>query len=94
MPLVFHLQETWLLLLQRTPLLDCGSPTCECFSFSYCYKLMRVSKGDSTVIKAHAAAVRSVDFSKTGRMLLTASDDKSIKVSGLPLPFNSSRCGH
>lgn len=38
------------------------------------------SKGESTVFKAHTATVRSVDFSSDGQTLLTASDDKTIKV--------------
>ena len=38
-------------------------------------------KGESTVFKAHTATVRSVDFSSDGQTLLTASDDKTIKVS-------------
>ncbi|KAE8296717.1 POC1 centriolar protein-like protein B Pat-interacting protein 1 [Larimichthys crocea] len=37
-------------------------------------------KGESTVFKAHTAAVRSVAFSHDGHRLVTASDDKSVKV--------------
>ena len=37
-------------------------------------------KGDVTVFKAHTSSVRSVEFSGDGEQLLTASDDKSIKV--------------
>lgn len=37
-------------------------------------------KGESTVFKAHMAAVRSVAFSHDGHRLVTASDDKSVKV--------------
>ena len=37
-------------------------------------------KGESTVFKAHTATVRSVDFSNDGQFLVTASDDKSLKV--------------
>ena len=37
-------------------------------------------KGESTVYTAHSAAVRSVDFSSDGQYLLSASDDKTIKV--------------
>ena len=37
-------------------------------------------KGESTVFKAHTATVRSVDFSADGQSLVTASDDKSLKV--------------
>ena len=39
------------------------------------------SKGESTVFKAHTATVRCVDFSGDGQSLLTASDDKTIKVT-------------
>ena len=38
------------------------------------------SKGESTVFKAHTGTVRSVDFSSDGQSLVTASDDKSVKV--------------
>lgn len=37
-------------------------------------------KGESTVFKAHTATVRSVSFSADGQKLVTASDDKSVKV--------------
>ena len=37
-------------------------------------------KGESTVFKAHTGSVRCVDFASDGHSLLTASDDKSIKV--------------
>ena len=40
-------------------------------------------KGESTVFRAHTASVRCVDFASDGHSLLTASDDKTIKVSGL-----------
>lgn len=47
-----------------------------CLSYvSVCYR-----KGESKVIKAHTAAVRSVAFSYEGHKLVTASDDKSVKV--------------
>lgn len=39
-------------------------------------------KGESTVFKAHTATVRSVDFTYDGQTLITASDDKTIKVQG------------
>ncbi len=38
------------------------------------------SKGESTVLKGHTGAVRSVNFSADSRNLITASDDKLIKV--------------
>lgn len=37
-------------------------------------------KGQTAVFRAHTAAVRSVSFSPNGQQLLTASDDKSLKV--------------
>ena len=37
-------------------------------------------KGESTMFKAHTAAVRHVEFSSDGSSLLTASDDKTIKA--------------
>lgn len=37
-------------------------------------------KGESTVFRAHTGTVRSVSFSSDGQTLVTASDDKSIKV--------------
>lgn len=40
-------------------------------------------KGESTVFKAHTATVRSVHFSRDGQRLVTASDDKSVKVWGV-----------
>ena len=36
--------------------------------------------GDSTEFKAHQAAVRSVEFSPENLRLVSASDDKSVKV--------------
>ena len=39
------------------------------------------SKGESTVFKAHTASVRHVQFSLDGQSLLTASDDKTVKVT-------------
>lgn len=39
------------------------------------------SKGESITLKGHMGAVRSVDFSKDSRHLLTGSDDKTAKVS-------------
>ena len=38
------------------------------------------SKGESTVLRAHTASIRSVHFASDGHSLLTASDDKTIKV--------------
>lgn len=54
-----------------------------CFNFTNVSKLslsLNVSKGESTVFKAHTASVRSVNFSSDGQRLVTASDDKSVKV--------------
>lgn len=42
------------------------------------------SKGESTVIRGHTGSVRSVCFAPNQRMLLTGSDDKTLKVWGLP----------
>ena len=44
------------------------------------FYLIHCRKGESTVFKAHTATVRSVDFSCDGQSLVTASDDKTIKV--------------
>ena len=38
------------------------------------------SKGESTVFKAHTGSVRHVEFASDGQSLLTASDDKTVKV--------------
>ena len=38
------------------------------------------SKGESITLKGHMGAVRSVEFSRDGRLLLTGSDDKTAKV--------------
>lgn len=39
-----------------------------------------LSKGESTVFRAHTATVRSVHFCSDGQSLVTASDDKTVKV--------------
>jgi len=53
------------------------------------------SKGEVAVFKAHTSAVRSVQFSRDGKSLLTASDDKSIKIwSAKKLKFQYSLLGH
>ena len=41
-------------------------------------------RGVNECIKAHAGAVRSVDFSFNGDLLLSAGDDKCVKLWGLP----------
>lgn len=41
---------------------------------------LHYSEGKSTVLKAHTGTVRCVHFSADGRQLLTASDDKTLKV--------------
>jgi centriolar protein POC1 len=38
-------------------------------------------EGKSQSIKAHTAAIRSVSFSTDGQLLLSSSDDKTLKVS-------------
>ena len=39
-------------------------------------------EGKSTVLKGHTGTVRCVNFSADGRSLLTAADDKTVKVGG------------
>lgn len=53
-------------------------------------------KGSFTTIKGHSAPVRSVDFSSDSRFLLTASNDKIIKIFNLQdnKKFHSSYSGH
>jgi WD40 repeat protein len=41
-------------------------------------------EGKSTAIAAHSGTVRSVNFSSNGRMLMSSSDDKTVKVWALP----------
>ena len=43
------------------------------------------------MLKAHAGAVRAVDFSPNGRLLLTAGDDKAVKVRAPPVWAKKSR---
>ena len=43
------------------------------------------------VIKSHSAPVRTIDFSSDGQMLLSGSDDKSIKIWKLCLNRNKER---
>jgi len=53
------------------------------------------SKGKSNVLKGHSGAVRSVCFSADSRFLLTASDDKTMKLWSLPTrKFQCSLSGH
>lgn len=40
-------------------------------------------KGDVTVFKAHTSTVRTVQFARDSESLLTASDDKTVKVSAV-----------
>eukprot|EP00438_Fugacium_kawagutii_P034910 Skav206371 [mRNA] locus=scaffold834:71380:79005:+ [translate_table: standard] len=42
------------------------------------------AQGESRVMKVHSGAVRSVCFSRDDSTLLTASDDKTIKLSEVP----------
>ena len=53
-------------------------------------------KGSFTTIKGHTAPVRSIDFSSDSRFLLTASNDKIIKIFNLQdnRKFHSSYSGH
>lgn len=45
-----------------------------------CYIHAMHSAGKSTVLKAHTAAVRAVDFANDGHHLVSCSNDKSVKV--------------
>ncbi|XP_025914213.1 POC1 centriolar protein homolog B isoform X1 [Apteryx rowi] len=49
------------------------------FSGSYC-QAMDSFHGESSVLKGHTASVRSVSFSHDGHFLVSASNDKSIKI--------------
>ena len=52
--------------------------------------------GKSKVIKAHPSPIRSVEFSSTGKFLMTGSNDKTIKIFELypKIKFKSSYKGH
>ena len=52
--------------------------------------------GKNQVIKAHPSPIRSVDFSSTGKFLMTGSNDKTIKIFELypKVKFKSSYKGH
>ena len=43
-------------------------------------------EGKSTVLKAHTGTVRCVAFSSDGRLLLSCSDDKTVKVGPVQRP--------
>ena len=58
-------------------------------------KYYLISNGSSQTVKAHTAPVRSVDFSFDGRLLLTGSNDKIIKVINVnDKKFQSSLLSH
>ncbi len=42
-------------------------------------------EGRSSVLKAHTGTVRCVNFSADGKLLITAGDDKTVKVNHLPV---------
>lgn len=46
--------------------------------------MLTCREGKSTAIAAHSGTVRSVNFASNGRMLMSSSDDKTIKVWALP----------
>jgi WD40 repeat protein len=48
------------------------------------------ARGESVVLKGHTGAVRSVDFSFDTRQLITASDDKTVKVCAIVSLYLSS----
>ena len=52
--------------------------------------------GKSRLIKAQPSLIRSVDFSSTGKFLMTGSNDKTIKIFELypKIKFVSSYKGH
>lgn len=54
-------------------------PSCHCRGF-LTLDARSHRKGESTVFRAHTATVRSVHFCSDGQSLVTASDDKTIKV--------------
>lgn len=52
-------------------------------------------RGSVTSFKAHSSAVRSVQFNQSGELLLSSSDDKSIKVWDVETTkFRASLAGH
>eukprot|EP00703_Trepomonas_sp_PC1_P000896 JAP95710.1 WD domain, G-beta repeat-containing protein [Trepomonas sp. PC1] len=51
-------------------------------------------RGDSIFKKAHSKPIRSVDISRDQRHILTASDDKSIKLFDIDLNFKCNFNGH
>ena len=86
------LSAMWWLRPPKTRPLVYGSQRCAHHVYAWCVtpaaltmqlmsRLHKCRKGTSTSIKAHAAGVQSVDFSTDGRFLLTAGDDKAVKVS-------------
>ena len=54
--------------------------SCTSHDCSVCLSLSLCRKGESTVLRAHTASIRCVDFASDGHSLLTASDDKTVKV--------------
>ena len=52
-------------------------------------------KGESVTLKGHTGPVRSVDFSRDSRLLLSSGDDKCAKIWSLPSrKFVCSFVGH
>lgn len=69
--------------LPKIALCDCGFPLRK-FYLSIINSILFIqcvrSKGESSTLKGHTGAVRSVGFSNDSRNLITASDDKLVKV--------------
>lgn len=51
-------------------------------------------RGDSIFKKAHSKTIRSVDISADQTTIITASDDKSIKLFDAELNFRAALQGH
>ena len=79
------------------------SVTCSCFGRNFLVTgsvdaTVRVwtpnIRGDSIFKKVHTKPIRSVDISPDQKCILTASDDKSIKIFDVDLNFRANFTGH